>query len=360
MRISDLRNQVRQLLELAKRQQATQNNPFAKYRTDPAGYIREVCGSSLTDKQEEICQKLVTPPFRVMVKAAHSVGKTRLGGGLVSWFYDTHNPGVCLTTAPSARQVRDQLWKEVRKQRKDKSSFVGPKMPRLEDAADHFAHGFTAEDANSFQGQHEGANFLIFDEAVGVDAVFWEAAETMCQGENYYWICFFNPTDTTSQAYVECANAEGRWHVVEMPAIEHPNIGLELAGHPPMFPAAIRLKWLQERLDRWSERIHRDDRKPGDIEFPPGSNIWFRPGPLAEARLLARWPTTGAGVWSEGVWNLVESCMAEPQAIDLPEIGVDVARFGADFTTFHVRCGPQRIFHESRNGWSTAQKLPID
>lgn len=38
-----------------------------------------------------------------------------------------------------------------------------------------------------------------------------------------------------------------------------------------------------------------------------------------------------------------------------PEIGVDVARFGDDFTCLHVRCGPWSLHHERHNGWGIDQ-----
>jgi hypothetical protein len=140
-----------------------------------------------------------------------------------------------LTTAPTDRQVRDLLWKEVRVQRgKQRGGFRGPKMPRLESTADHFAHGFTAKDGDSFQGNHSAHTLIIFDEAVGVAPEFWETAESMFVGEGHAWLAIFNLTDTSSQAYTE--ELSGGWHVISLSLLEHPNIAAELAGLPPPFP----------------------------------------------------------------------------------------------------------------------------
>lgn len=325
---------------------------YAKYRYDPEGYARDVLKVSWWSKQVEIANALCRPPYRVLVKASHSIGKSMAAGGLVNWWYDTRKPGVCLTTAPTARQVRDVLWKEVRRQRAGRAGFPGPKIPRLEDAPDHFAHGFTAQDATAFQGQHELAVFLIFDEAVGVGREFWESAETMCQGHEYAWLAIFNPTDTTSQAYRE--EDTGKWTVIDIPATEHPNIHAELAGLPPLYPSAIRLAWLEEKLDQWCDPVN-GDPLPTDIEWPPGSGNWGRPSPLAQARLLARWPTQTAGVWGDALWTASETAEIDIPDNALPEIGCDVARFGDDDTAAHVRAGPCSLHHESANGWDTAQ-----
>lgn len=327
---------------------------FDKYRLDPCGYARDVLKVEWTDKQCEIAEALIRPPYRVLVKASHSVGKSMLAGGLVNWRYDCFRPGVTLTTAPTARQVRDVLWKEVRRQRSGRGGFPGPKIPRLEDAEDHFAHGFTARDATSFQGQHELDIFLIFDESVGVSPEFWEAAETMCQGHTYAWLAIHNPTDTTSQAYRE--EDTGKWHVIDMPAPDHPNIAAELSGAEPPYPSAIRLGWLEDKLRQWCEPVN-SDVLATDLEWPPGTGQYLRPGPLAQARLLARWPTQTVGVWSDMLWSMIDTAELEPTIDHIPEIGCDVARFGDDFTSIHARCGPSSVSHETGNGWDTSETV---
>lgn len=343
------------LLEVRVRENRRTKADLQKYRYDPAGYARDILKVKWWSKQVEIAEALCKPPYRVLVKASHSVGKSHLAGGLVNWWYDTRNPGVCLTTAPTARQVRDVLWKEVRRQRRARPGFPGPKIPRLEDSADHFAHGFTARDATAFQGQHEAAVLLIFDEAVGVGAEFWDAAESMVQGAEYGWLAIFNPTDTTSRAYIEEQAAGDRWTVIDIPAPDHPNIEAELAGEKPPFPQAVRLGWLKDKLEQWGARINAEDATAEDVEFPKGSGQWWRPGPLAEARLLARWPAVGCGVWTDRLWSMAESSLLDCSPNDIPEIGCDVARFGEDWTEFHVRCGPLSLYHEARNGWGTNQ-----
>lgn len=323
-----------------------------RYQNDPLGYAREILKVEWWSKAREVVAKLLTPPHRVLVRSGNEVGKTHLCGGLTSWFYDSFDPGLCLTTAPTRDQVCDLLWKEVRVQRRKAGlgGFRGPKMPRLESSPDHWAHGFTARDASAFQGRHECKVMVIFDEAVGVAEEFWEAAWTMAD----YWVAIFNPTTASSQAYIE--EREGGWHVVTMSCLDHPNIEAELKGDAPPFPAAISLHKLQERLDKWCTPITAEDRGPNDIEWPPGSDKWLRPGPVAEARLLARWPSQAINaVWSEAAWNASEGRKGSLVENIYPEIGCDVARFGDNMTAIHGRQGGTSFHHEERNGWSTSQ-----
>lgn len=330
----------------------TTGHAYERYQHDPAAYAREVLGVDWYFRQVEIAVALRTPPYRVLVKACHNVGKTFLGGSLVNWFFDSFQPSVTLTTAPTARQVNDLLWKEVRVQRRGRGSFPGPKMPRLESAPNHFAHGFTAQDGESFQGHHAEHLFLLFDEAVGIAPVFWETGESMFAGHGHAWLAIFNPTDVSSQAYVE--ELSGGWHVISLTALEHPNIAAELAGLPPPYPSAIRLARLDTLIRKWCRPLDVGAPLATDIEWPPQSGAWWRPGPIAESRLLGRWPAGATNtVWSDGAFtNAAAVLLPEPQ--DLPcEIGCDVARFGDDFTEIHVRRGPVSLHHEAVNGWGT-------
>lgn len=321
---------------------------YARYRHDPEGYARDILKVQWWEKQQEIARALLQPPHRVLVRASHSVGKSHLLGGLVNWWYDTRDPGVVLTTAPTARQVRDVLWKEVRRQRAGRGGFPGPKIPRLESSPTHFAYGFTATTAEAFQGQHEAAVLILIDEAVGVPREIWEAADSMVQGVEYGIVAVCNPTDTGSEFYSR--ESQGGWHVVRVPCTDHPNITAELEGRDPPYPQAVRLAWLRERVNEWCEPVPVGFQAATDLEF---DGRHWRPGPLAEARLLGLWPSAAAGVWSDALWALAERGGPAPAIEDLPEIGCDVARFGDDNTEIHVRCGSCSFHHEAHNGWGT-------
>lgn len=345
------------LAELEQRAVLRGATSYERYRLDPTGYCREVLKANLTPAQQEIAKAIIAPPYKVLVKASHSVGKSFLAACLVSWWFDTRNPGVVLTTAPTARQVRDILWKEIRVQRRKAGlgGFVGPKMPRLETAPNHFAYGFTAAKESGFQGQHDASILIVIDEAVGVAHEIFESIKTMLQGREYGCMAIFNPTDTASQVYLEETSPDCSWHVFCVPATEHPNLSAELAGVEPPYPHAIRLSWFDERLREWSQRIDASPRAT-DLEWPPGSGEWWRPGPIAEARLLGRWPSAGTyGVWSDLLWSMAEKAELGIDPGELPRIGCDVARYGDDWTAIHVRCGGVSLHHESANGWSTAE-----
>jgi hypothetical protein len=322
-----------------------------RYRLDPEAYAREVLKVTWWDRQAAIARALLKHK-RVFVKASHSVGKSFLAGGLVNWFLDSFDPGLCITTAPNAPQVRDILWKEVRVQRPaDLRAALQPKAPRMESSPDHFAVGYTARDDSGFQGRHEEYVLIVFDECVGVQGPFWDAAEGMMTGPHSYFLAICNPTDTGSRAYLECQNTE-KWHVIEISALEHPNIAAELAGLPAPYPKAVRLSWIEERIREWCTP---DSAEAGCFEFPPGTGRWYRPGSLFESRVLGRWPSRGSdSVWSDAMWQ----ASITPGVVDAHaplRIGCDKARFGDDFSSFVVRRGACVLWHETHNGWDNNQ-----
>lgn len=332
------------------------------YRDDPAGYARDVLGVEPTPRQEEIGRAILEPPYRVLVPSGHDVGKTFWGAVLVSWWFDTRNPGVCLTTAPKLDQVRDLLWKEIRSQRGRATpplgGFPGPKSLRLETGPKHFAKGVTAAAQEGFQGQHESSVLVIIDEAEGVDRAYFQGAKSMASGAGHAIVCFYNPYSSTSHVAQEemAVDEDGKptWRTLPMSSLDHPNISAELAGRPLPVPQAVRVAKVQQWVNDYTTPLVGDDRKITDVEWPPSSGKWYRPGPIFEAGMLGRRPTQAV----DSVWSLalVEECIRRELPARGPlQIGCDVARFGDDSTAISVRVGGSIVHHEAVNGWSTVQ-----
>jgi hypothetical protein len=287
-----------------------------------------------------------------LVRSAHDVGKSWLAGALVNWWFDSFKPAAILTTAPNSKQVRDILWKEVRRQRLRgglDTSCLLPKACRMETGPDHFAHGLTARERAGFHGQHEASVFIVFDEAEGVQPEFWEAAESMLQGETYGFVAMYNPYSQSGPATE--AERSGRYHVVTMSALDHPNIAAELRGEVPPYPSAVRLSWVRGMLERWCDRA--DPDTPGAVQF---DGKWYLPGPAAEAGVLGRRPTAGINaVFPE---YLFDDAIRRSLPLTGPlQIGVDPAWEGDDWTAIHVRKGGVSVHHESFNGQNTVRTV---
>lgn len=331
----------------------TENQDFSRFKEDIIGYAENIIGAWLWKKQRDVCRAIQNHQ-KVMVCSANTTGKSFLAGGiLVNWFYDTYNPGICLTSAPTEEQVKDILWKEVRVARKGRPG-LKPAEATLQDAPNHFAKGFTTRDYHSFQGRHEANMLILLDEATGIPAPFWEAATSMINKDTHRWVVIFNPLDSTTYAYQEYR--KNTWHKIHMSALEHPNIQAELEGKPAPIPSAVRLSWVERMLVEYCTPVSSQDANPTqDFEWPPNSNTWYKISPVFEARVLGRWPSQIAtALWSEALISYCETttfALPSKGSKDAPEIGVDVARQGDDYTVFIVRWGRSVVFHERYQGF---------
>lgn len=294
------------------------------------------------------------PPYSVLVRAAHSVGKTFVAAVATAWFYDRFNPGICMATAPVHYQVKDLLFRELRRVKHDDPNWL-PKATRLESSPDHFIHGMTASKGDAFQGRHMSEMMIVFDEAAGVDVMYWDRAKTMVEPgrRGHFFLAIYNPYDISCPAYIEEQRATHT--VLEISALEHPNVqsGME------MVPGAVTRATVHSRVHEECRRIG-----PGE-DVPPNAfqwegQYWLPESPLFEVQVLGRWPSRSvASVWSDrALENLQKPVQVHPEW--LVQIGCDPARFGDDRTAICVRKGMAVIYMESHRGWSlnmTAERL---
>lgn len=343
---------------------ATTAVDFAKYRDDPVGFIRDVLGVILTDPQTAIAQAC---PGRVKVNAGHGTGKTLLCACICLWWVYTRDPCVIITTAPTERDVIDLLWTEIRLLHARAKVplpdyFVGPRAPEMFDHDEHWGKGYTARTGDSFQGRHRPNMLFVFDESEGVQSVYWTTTNTMYQPDmGHCWVAIGNPTTTSSQSYIEdmatAADGAPKWKLFTLSCLDHPNITAQLAGLPAPVPNAVSLGQVEQYVRDWSTPlVPGADRKPGDFAWPPGTEIWYRPGPLFKGRVLGIRPTSGVDtVWSDEAWERCLSRPSDPAACWLAgygiTVGCDPASYGDDMTCIHVRCGPLSLHHEAHNGW---------
>jgi hypothetical protein len=343
-----------QLIAAAKKRQVKHLPDYTKYKYDPIGFCNDILHVTLTKKQAEIAESLMKPPHRTLVRSANGVGKTVTAACLCCWHYATRNPSMTICTAPNAKQVSDALFREIRRVvTPELRSQLYPKLPRMESSPHHCLQGYTALDATSFQGIHERSMMVCFEEAVGIDIEFFDAAFGLLQAcEESFFLAICNPTDVGSAMYQY--EQSGRWNVVEISAFDHENIINELKHEPPLIPTAIRLEHVRLNMDEWGEYVtdhYTSEYAYMDVEF---EDKWWRPGPLGDSRILGRWASLSAySIFSESDFRTALNSTTTWTDTDLYQIGVDIARFGSDKTAIHVRRGNVSTLHESFTGQDT-------
>ena len=204
---------------------------YKKYERDPIGYIEARFGGILTDEQKEICLSLLGRKI-TCVQASHGVGKSYLSALLALWFVEAVE-GRVITTAPTARQVGEIIWGEIRK--RNKAFTVGGrytsspyhKLVLIEDKA--WAIGFAAEDrnTNAFQGLHAEKLLIIIDEACGVTEEIWGGASSCLTGDFNMMLAIGNPVTVDNPFQLQCSR-----HAIHIPVWGHPNVNWAYEKHP--------------------------------------------------------------------------------------------------------------------------------
>lgn len=305
-------------------------------------------GWSLTDQQKDAMRACVTAPYSVLLKSAHSVGKTFTLACIASWFYDLHDDALVLCTAPVFQQVKDLLFKELRRLRPDDPNWL-PRATRLQTSDRHAIIGFTANNPTSFQGRHSPHLCILFDEAAGIDLEFWERARSMAENnrEGHLFVAAFNPYDISSPVYAE--ENSGRHTVLHLTALDHPNI----IQRREVIPGAIAYQTIKDRVEVECRLLEDNEERAKAFSFD--GKYWTTDNPLFEVQVLGKYPSRSINsVWSQNAIQLLEhEIKGDPK--HLVQIGVDLAMFGDDRTCIAVRKGYNCIHMETHHGWTLKQ-----
>jgi hypothetical protein len=300
-------------------------------KEDPVWWVETVLGDEPWAKQAEILRALVDNR-EVNVRSCHSAGKSWVASRAALWFLFNHPRSLVITTAPTARQVRGIIWREIATAYNRARIPLGGDLSTtaLRISEDWLALGFTAadHDPDRFQGFHAKSTLVIIDEACGVSEQIDTAVDSILSGEHCRLLRIGNPTDAQTpfgRAFAAQQGARFKISAFDCPnftafGITPQNLdewerlkGLKPLPYPqlvtPEWVAAKRRQWGGEGSPLWQARVI--------AEFPEDGESVLIPLRLIEAAQLAELKPEGRNVW-----------------------GVDVARMGADETVIMGRRGP--------------------
>lgn len=215
-----LKIQAAAALELNRRRRGN-SAPYHSYAKNPVGFVREILKvSTLTDEQERILIS-VRDRAETNVQAANGQGKTFIAACLaLYWVYAVG--GLCITTAPTWRQVKRLLWREINKMHRKNGALYGAcdtLQLKLTDSA--MAYGLSAKDTDetAFQGIHEDKLLAIQDEANGISESIDNAFKSCLTGSNNRSLKIGNPTFSGTAFFKDCQGGEA----IKIHAFSHPN-----------------------------------------------------------------------------------------------------------------------------------------
>lgn len=297
----------------------------------PDVWVQEVTGEKPWAKQTEILRALAVNR-RVAVASCNSAGKSWLAARAAAWFLSTYYPAQVVTTAPTDRQVRRILWKEIHRAAAAAERNGNPLGGKLltkswEFNEEHFALGFATRDydPDAFQGLHAEHILVIVDEAAGISEAIWEGIMSVVRGKHARLLAIGNPTSLEGTFYRAFSSAG--WWTTHISAFDTPN----LQGLGVVVPGLVTEEDIEDARNDWGE----------------GSFLW-------QARILGQFPDQVEDTLIALSW-VERAAQEEFERDGFIEVAADIARYGADSTVFVARDGAYVFAGEEHSQKSTME-----
>ncbi|WP_421423437.1 phage terminase large subunit [Agrobacterium rosae] len=171
-------------MELTQVQQEQFEFLLGVWRENIAGFALDVFQSELRPKQIEFCHAFQANK-RITFKGGVGFGKTHVMAILVWWSLFTHDRLKVTIFGPTESQLKSGIWNELQslygrmpEELRAGWDVTATRISRIENAADCFAEWRTANKDNvaSARGIHADNNFILVDEATGVDEIIFVEA----------------------------------------------------------------------------------------------------------------------------------------------------------------------------------------
>ena len=281
---------------------------FLIYADDPVGFIDSL-GYSLTEEQIQIATH-VNYNKETNVQAAHAVGKSFLASLLLVWWVLCKR-GLCISTAPTARQVKNILWAEV-KSVIHRNGLPDEGLAKMQYDVDDEARafGFTAADRNSnaFQGVHARNLLVILDESCGISQEIDDGAVSCATGSANRLLRIGNPIVPNNPFHTACIKNN-----IKIPVWNHPNVSWayveDSRGIPVLRPevAAAVLNDQGDVIEQvlWPEEFPRDDIEGAiSLSYIEAARRRGVNSPFWKSRIEAEFPSdVSCAIIPESYWK---------------------------------------------------------
>ena len=346
------------------------------FRANPNKFAKHVLGVEPWGKQRDILSA-IAHNRKVAVRSCNGAGKTFTAAVAVLWWLMSYDNAIVITTAPSERQVKELLWREIRQLYMPRRDTIGGKLTRtrLDFASNRYAYGFSTNTEDRFQGFHSGNILVIVDEASGVDEFIYYAISGILTTQNAKLLLIGNPHGLAGTFYDAFHKNRKGYHTVHISAFDTPafteagitaeNIAdLEypdpvtdtdvipadntvMPAENTVIPADAHV--IPADAGTQGKTNHANSRIPLGLSTPLWALSTFNEyGPQSsvfQTRVLGQFPEAA----NDTLVPLrdVEAAVKRPHVVqpdDKPIMGVDIARFGDDKTFIIIREG-MRVIH---------------
>jgi len=278
--------------------------------TDPVDFIANRLGVSvIPEYQKEIC-RAVANNHRVAVRSSHKTGKSFCASALALWWASEKPHGRVVLTATTNPQIRNILWKEIKRLSYGRGFPKPAELPGLgmqwPDGREII--GFSTKESERMAGISGSDLLFIVDEASGVTENIFEAIEGNRAG-GAHCLLIGNPTrpsGTFYDAFHTKTDFYKTFHISAYDAAKY------------KIPGLATTPWIEEKFAEWGEH-----------------------SPMFQVRCLGNF--AGSHETTVVPLHLVTTAGDVYDSTPTPNsqlhLGVDPARFGDDDACIVVRRG---------------------
>lgn len=290
-----------------------------EYRTNPALWIKDVMGKDLWSMQAEIAQSVVDNK-RTAVKSSNSVGKSYLAAMLACWWVSVYpeNQTLVITTASTGPQVHKVLWRYVRQFHADYNLKGYVTMASEWRTDDGTLLGFgrkpDGDDVTGFQGYHADYILVLADEAGNIPEPLFAGFEAVTVNDTSRIMAIGNPDVHGSyfHSIFKKPEAESVWKRMTISSFDTPAFTGEKVPQTILDNLASK-QWVADRAKEWGVD-----------------------SPRYQAKVLGEFADQSeATLFSQTTINTGIDTDKDPDKLVPIRLGVDVARFGTDFSAIY-------------------------
>ena len=313
------------------------------YLTDPVAWASDVLGKHMWSKQAEIGNSVAHNTHTAVV-SCNGAGKSATAGILGAWWVSVHDPYevALIASAPTYPQIARVLFRELKDNHKA-AALRGFNLPghinqseewKLDDEYGTLL-GFGRRPADTdivsaFQGIHRRFVFVILDEAGGIPADLYTAAEAVTTSADSRVLAIGNP-DRRGTEFHRIFREDETWNKIKISAYDTPNFTNEWVPED-VKPLLIQPSWVDRQKIAWGEESARYKSKVLG-EFPDEDDTAF---------------------FSQTALDRALDTEVEDDAEVPVVLGVDLARFGGDDSVIYLNQGGRLRKYSS---WSKATSV---